>query len=75
MVIEARTDQVNHPYFIPVDIVERSRCTRVMDTPTSPYKTRVPQVATRDEKEPRTSIIDLKISNEALGLLDSWERG
>ena len=153
VVIEARTDLVNHPYFIAVDIVERGRRTRVLncydswlgashtyvgtsqhnrraltdvnwdpilrgrclilgdfnahspawnalnstrkdaeplerlidryslfinnelDAPTRPYKTRVSQGAIRGEKEPSTSIIDLTISNEALGPLDSWEIG
>ena len=153
VVIEARTDLVNHPYFIAVDIVEQGRRTRVvncydswlgashtyaggsrrnrraltdvnwdpilrgrclilgdfnahspvwnalnstrkdaetlerlidryglfvnneLDMPTRPYKTRVSQGATRGEKEPSTSIIDLTISNEALGPLDSWEIG
>jgi hypothetical protein len=31
IVIEARTDLVNHPYFIAVDIVERGRRTRVVN--------------------------------------------
>ena len=31
VVIEARTDLVNHPYFIAVDIVERGRRTRVVN--------------------------------------------
>jgi hypothetical protein len=31
MVIEARTDLINHPYFIAVDIVERGRRTRVVN--------------------------------------------
>jgi hypothetical protein len=43
--------------------------------PTRPYKTWVSQGATRGEKEPSTLIIDLTISNKALGPLDSWEIG
>jgi hypothetical protein len=31
MVIKARTDLVNHPYFIAIDIVERGRRTRVVN--------------------------------------------
>ena len=29
--IKARTDLINHPYFIAVDVVEKGRCTRVVN--------------------------------------------
>ncbi|KAE8550137.1 hypothetical protein EYB25_008668 [Talaromyces marneffei] len=41
--------------------------------PTRPYKTELSRDGIRGEKVPSTSIIDLTISNQALGLLDSWE--
>ena len=149
--IEARTDLINHPYFIAVDVVEKGRRTRVvncydsrigpgyryvgatrhnrralgdidwepvfrgrclilgdfnahsptwnalslerceaeplerlidrhdlfinndLDKPTRPYKTSVSGDGARGEKVPSTSIIDLTISNQALGPLASWE--
>ena len=149
--IEARTDLINHPYFIVVDVVERERRTRVvncydnmlgpsytyvgairrnrraltdvdwgpilrgrclilgdfnahsptwnalslqkkdaeplerlidrynlfvnndLDRPMRPYKTSVSRDGIRGGKEPSTSIIDLTISNPALGPLVSWE--
>ena len=42
-----------------------------LDMPTRPYKTQVSQGAVRGEKVPSTSIIDLTISNQALGPLES----
>uniref|UniRef100_A0A093VF66 Putative RNA-directed DNA polymerase from transposon X-element n=1 Tax=Talaromyces marneffei PM1 TaxID=1077442 RepID=A0A093VF66_TALMA len=44
-----------------------------VDMPTRPYKTELSRDGIRGEKVPSTSIIDLTISNQALGLLDSWE--
>jgi hypothetical protein len=150
-VLEARTDLIDHPYFIVVDVVERGRRTRVvncydiwlgasytyagatqcnrraltdvnwdpifsgrclilgdfnahspiwnslitdrkdakplenlivrhdlfvnnaLDVPTRPYKTRSSRGGVRGEKEYSLSIIDLTISNQALGPLASWE--
>lgn len=151
VVIEARTDLIDHPYFMAVDIVERGRRTRVvncydnriglgytyvgasrssrralidvnwdlimdgrclilgdfnahspawnaisttrenagpledlinrhdlfvnndLDVPTRPYKTQTSRGGRRGEKVLSDSIIDLTISNQALGPLASWE--
>ena len=151
VVINARTDLVNHPYFVALDVVERGRSTRVvncydswlgashtyaganrrnrraltdvnwgpifrgrclilgdfnahsptwnalvttrenagpledlirrhdlyvnndMNTPTRPYKTRVSRGSSGGERMPSDSIIDLTISNQALGPLAHWE--
>uniref|UniRef100_A0A093X6J6 Phosphonoacetaldehyde hydrolase n=1 Tax=Talaromyces marneffei PM1 TaxID=1077442 RepID=A0A093X6J6_TALMA len=45
----------------------------LVDMPTRPYKTELSRDGIRGEKVPSTSIINLTISNQALGLLDSWE--